>query len=111
MKSPKHQKPNYKYIPIKEIQNIKQKSVSGQLDIIIIRDYSAKGCDAGLENVSVKNYCDWRFICDLVFGICDLFDFPETRRNIEQAGYPTISLDVSEFEKLDGGLSCLSLRF
>jgi dimethylargininase len=37
--------------------------------------------------------------------------FPETRSNIEQAGYPTIPLDVSEFEKLDGGLSCLSLRF
>jgi dimethylargininase len=37
--------------------------------------------------------------------------FPITRSNIEQAGYPTISLDVSEFEKLDGGLSCLSLRF
>ena len=37
--------------------------------------------------------------------------FPKTRSNIEEAGYPTISLDVSEFEKLDGGLSCLSLRF
>ncbi len=37
--------------------------------------------------------------------------FPITLRNIEQAGYPTITLDVSEFEKLDGGLSCLSLRF
>ena len=37
--------------------------------------------------------------------------FPKTRDNIEKAGYPTISLDVSEFEKLDGGLSCLSLRF
>jgi len=37
--------------------------------------------------------------------------FPITRNNIEQAGYPTITLDVSEFEKLDGGLSCLSLRF
>jgi len=37
--------------------------------------------------------------------------FPVTRNNIEKAGYPTISLDVSEFEKLDGGLSCLSLRF
>jgi dimethylargininase len=37
--------------------------------------------------------------------------YPITRSNIEQAGYPTISLDVSEFEKLDGGLSCLSLRF
>jgi dimethylargininase len=37
--------------------------------------------------------------------------FPITRNNIEQAGYPNITLDVSEFEKLDGGLSCLSLRF
>lgn len=37
--------------------------------------------------------------------------FPVTRSNIEQSGYPTIALDVSEFEKLDGGLSCLSIRF
>ena len=37
--------------------------------------------------------------------------FPETLRSIENAGYRTIALDVSEFEKLDGGLSCLSLRF
>jgi len=37
--------------------------------------------------------------------------FPETRANIEQAGYQTMTLNVSEFEKLDGGLSCLSLRF
>jgi len=37
--------------------------------------------------------------------------YPKTRKKIERAGYPTISLDVSEFRKLDGGLSCLSLRF
>ena len=37
--------------------------------------------------------------------------FPKTREKIEQAGYKTISLEVSEFQKLDGGLSCLSLRF
>ncbi len=37
--------------------------------------------------------------------------FPETAKKIEQAGYPVILLDVSEFQKLDGGLSCLSLRF
>ena len=30
---------------------------------------------------------------------------------IEEAGFKTITLDVSEFQKLDGGLSCLSLRF
>jgi len=37
--------------------------------------------------------------------------FPKTRKKIEQAGYRTKVLDVSEFRKLDGGLSCLSLRF
>jgi dimethylargininase len=37
--------------------------------------------------------------------------FPSTRRKIEAAGYRTIALNVSEFRKVDGGLSCLSLRF
>lgn len=37
--------------------------------------------------------------------------FPETRRRIEKEGYETIAVDVSEFRKVDGGLSCLSLRF
>ncbi|MCD8315985.1 MAG: N(G),N(G)-dimethylarginine dimethylaminohydrolase, partial [Eggerthellaceae bacterium] len=30
---------------------------------------------------------------------------------IQDAGYPTIEVDTSEYRKLDGGLSCLSLRF
>lgn len=37
--------------------------------------------------------------------------YPKTRTAIKQAGYETIEVDVSEFRKLDGGLSCLSLRF
>jgi dimethylargininase len=37
--------------------------------------------------------------------------FPKIRKKIEDAGYTTIALDMSEFRKLDGGLSCLSLRF
>lgn len=37
--------------------------------------------------------------------------FPETRKNLEALGYEVIPVDVSEFRKLDGGLSCLSLRF
>lgn len=37
--------------------------------------------------------------------------FPKTKLKVEQAGYSTIEVDVSEFQKLDGGLSCLSLRF
>ena len=37
--------------------------------------------------------------------------YPETRQTIRKAGYNIIEIDVSEFRKLDGGLSCLSLRF
>jgi dimethylargininase len=37
--------------------------------------------------------------------------FPKTRDKIINAGYSIIEVNVSEFRKLDGGLSCLSLRF
>jgi len=37
--------------------------------------------------------------------------FPDALKAIQQLGYPTIELSMSEFQKLDGGLSCLSLRF
>lgn len=37
--------------------------------------------------------------------------YPNAKNLIEVEGYITIEVDVSEFKKLDGGLSCLSLRF
>ena len=37
--------------------------------------------------------------------------YPKARETIAGAGYSIIEVDVSEFQKLDGGLSCLSLRF
>lgn len=37
--------------------------------------------------------------------------YPGAKAKIKAAGYNVIEIDVSEFRKLDGGLSCLSLRF
>jgi len=37
--------------------------------------------------------------------------FPKTKALIESAGYQVREVDVSEYQKIDGGLSCLSLRF
>ncbi|HBB28900.1 MAG TPA: N(G),N(G)-dimethylarginine dimethylaminohydrolase [Clostridiales bacterium] len=37
--------------------------------------------------------------------------YEKTKRAIENAGYEVILIDTSEYKKLDGGLSCLSLRF
>jgi dimethylargininase len=37
--------------------------------------------------------------------------YPELERRLSEMGYQPIALDMSEFQKMDGGLSCLSLRF
>lgn len=37
--------------------------------------------------------------------------YPTVLRAIQDAGYETLTVDTSEYRKLDGGLSCLSLRF
>ena len=37
--------------------------------------------------------------------------FDTMKNQLEDLGYQTIALEMSEFEKMDGGLSCLSLRF
>lgn len=37
--------------------------------------------------------------------------YGETKRKLNEAGYETIELEMSEVQKHDGGLSCLSLRF
>ena len=37
--------------------------------------------------------------------------FPKAKQKIINAGYSIKELNMSEFQKLDGGLSCLSLRF
>ncbi len=62
-----------------------------------------------IKVINQENYaanCLW--INDYVLVVSG---FPKTKEAIEKAGFETVELDVSEFRKLDGGLSCLSLRF
>lgn len=37
--------------------------------------------------------------------------FPVFESSLKELGYTVIALDMSEYQKMDGGLSCLSLRF
>ena len=37
--------------------------------------------------------------------------YPVAKDKISSSGYNVLEVDVSEFKKLDGGLSCLSLRY
>ena len=38
-------------------------------------------------------------------------NFPAVKKIVEDRGYEVLTVDTSEFRKIDGGLSCLSLRF
>ena len=37
--------------------------------------------------------------------------YPAVLKAVQGMGYKTLTVDTSEYRKLDGGLSCLSLRF
>jgi dimethylargininase len=37
--------------------------------------------------------------------------YPGLVEELKRRGYDPLELDMSEFQKMDGGLSCLSLRF
>ena len=37
--------------------------------------------------------------------------YPTTKKRIKDVGYAVVETDVSEFQKIDAGLSCLSLRY
>lgn len=37
--------------------------------------------------------------------------YPKVQKKIEELGYKVLVVDTSEYRKIDGGLSCLSLRF
>lgn len=49
--------------------------------------------------------------CILVNGIVIIpKGFSKSKKDIEKAGFKTMEVEMSEFEKMDGGLTCLSLR-
>lgn len=62
--------------------------------------------------ISLNSAEEYAANCLLINGkVLVAAGFNETRKVLERRGYQTIALDMSEFQKMDGGLSCLSLRF
>lgn len=61
-------------------------------------------CKAMVDGITTTN-CIWVNDIDLVSKGCQ-----STKNSIESAGYKVIEVDTSEYRKIDGGLSCLSLR-
>lgn len=67
---------------------------------------------AGYDLVGLDSSEEYAANCLEINGKVLIADgFPASKHELEQLGYQTIALDMSEFQKMDGGLSCLSLRF
>jgi dimethylargininase len=67
---------------------------------------------ASLKQIIVDPYESYAANCILVNETVLMPQgYANTYKAISESGYPIIELDMSEFRKIDGGLSCLSLRF
>jgi dimethylargininase len=67
---------------------------------------------AGYESISIPHSETYGCNCVLVNdAVLVPAGFPQVSSELARLGYSTIELDMSEFRKMDGGLSCLSLRF
>ncbi|MFH2218361.1 MAG: hypothetical protein ABII68_01715 [Pseudomonadota bacterium] len=84
------------------------------LEIIMLDallDYPDLRAFSGYEKIIVKR--DETYACNtLLINNCLITPrgFPDTRKKLEATGYDIIELDVSEAQKMDGGLTCMSIR-
>jgi dimethylargininase len=72
------------------------------------------GCHqfAGFQVICVPEDEEYAANCVYVNGrVLIPAGYPKVAAQLTEAGYQIVPLDMSEFQKMDGGLSCLSLRF
>lgn len=84
----------------------------GRRQLVLIEALRGVKEFSGYDLICLDSTEDYAANCLEINGKVLIADgFPETKRELENTGYQTIALDMSEFQKMDGGLSCLSLRF
>lgn len=66
----------------------------------------------GYQVIPVANGAEYAANCVRINEFVLVADgFPKLEDSLVASGYQTLAVDMSEFQKMDGGLSCLSLRF
>ncbi|WP_227734604.1 dimethylarginine dimethylaminohydrolase family protein [Yersinia proxima] len=84
----------------------------GHNTLLLTEDYQHHPAFAGFNTIVIT---DAESYAGNTLWINDILitpqGYPDTLAQIEKLGMPIIQLDTSEFKKMDGGLTCLSLRF
>ncbi len=100
-------------IPLREVLHLKTGvAYLEENTLVACREMLSRDEFAGFTRLPVPEEESYAANCIWVNGtVLVPAGFPRTSGIIRGAGYPVLEVDVSEFRKLDGGLSCLSLRF
>lgn len=84
----------------------------GDHRLLVIEELADHPAFAGIEQVVVEP--DEMYAANAIRvndHVLIASGYPKLQAHLEDLGYDCIALDMSEYAKMDGGLSCLSLRF
>jgi dimethylargininase len=98
---------------VKDILHLKSGlSYLGQNKLVVIEALAKREVFRGYEVIRVDPCEEYAANCVAVSGSILISDgFPVLKKQLTDGGLHVVSLKMSEFRKMDGGLSCLSLRF
>ena len=84
----------------------------GSKRLVVIEALSKRKEFSGYDLIRVDSSEEYAANCLFINGQTLVpAGFPGLKRQLDDLGHRTIPLEMSEFQKMDGGLSCLSLRF
>ena len=81
-------------------------------NLLVSGEFRDKECFAGYKKTEIPEEEAYAANCIWVNGTVIVPEgYPAVLAAVQGLGYPTLTVNTSEFRKIDGGLSCLSLRF
>ena len=84
----------------------------GHNHLVVIEEMASRQEFAGYDLIRVNAGESYAANCILINDhVLIPSGYPTLKSDLEQLGYAVIPLEMSEFQKMDGGLSCLALRF
>ena len=84
----------------------------GENTLVVMEEMADNPAFAGSELIRVSEEESYGANCVLINGqVLVAEGFPRLTAALRDRGFDPLVLDMSEFRKMDGGLSCLSLRF
>ena len=87
-------------------------SYIGNNTLVVMEEMAANAQFRGFELIKVVAEESYAANCVRVnHRVLTAAGFPKFTEELQARGFAPLILDMSEFQKMDGGLSCLSLRF